>query len=64
MCLGEPVAGIDPVSRRSFWDLVDRNRKELPSMDVVVATVYFEGAQGFHWPIAMDGGEVLAVGMR
>jgi len=33
-------------------------------MDVVVATVYFEGAQGFHWPIAMDGGEVLAVGMR
>jgi len=62
LILDEPTAGIDPLSRRQFWELIDRIRAGRPSMSVVVATAYMEEAARFDRLVAMDGGRVLAAG--
>ncbi|SCM71096.1 fused ribosome-associated ATPase: ATP-binding protein; ATP-binding protein; putative membrane protein [uncultured Pleomorphomonas sp.] len=62
LILDEPTTGVDPLSRRQFWQLIEDIRQERPSMSVIVATAYMEEAQGFDWLIAMDGGRVLATG--
>ncbi|OFX04314.1 MAG: multidrug ABC transporter ATP-binding protein [Alphaproteobacteria bacterium RIFCSPHIGHO2_12_FULL_66_14] len=62
LILDEPTTGIDPLSRRQFWDLIGRIRAARPSMSVVVATSYMEEAAAFDWLVAMDGGRVLAMG--
>lgn len=62
LILDEPTTGIDPLSRRQFWQLIDRIRARRPSMSVIVATVYMEEAEGFHWLAAMHNGHVLATG--
>ena len=62
LILDEPTTGIDPLSRREFWDLVNRMRAHRPSMSVLVATAYMEEAESFDWLIAMDAGRVTAAG--
>jgi len=62
LILDEPTTGVDPLSRRQFWELIDDIRRERPSMSVVIATAYMEEAQRFDWLIAMDAGHVLATG--
>jgi ribosome-dependent ATPase len=62
LILDEPTTGIDPLSRRQFWDLIDRMRARRPGMSVMVATAYMEEAEGFDWLIAMDRGKALASG--
>ncbi|MGE0578147.1 MAG: ribosome-associated ATPase/putative transporter RbbA [Reyranella sp.] len=62
LILDEPTTGIDPLSRRQFWDLIGRIRAARPSMSVIVATAYMEEAAGFDWLVAMDSGRVLATG--
>ena len=62
LILDEPTTGIDPLSRRQFWQLIDGIRKARPSMSVVVATAYMEEAARFDFLVAMDGGRVLATG--
>ncbi|PYZ99669.1 ABC transporter ATP-binding protein/permease [Gammaproteobacteria bacterium 2W06] len=62
LVLDEPTTGIDPLSRRQFWELVARVRESRPGMSVVVATATFEEAEGFDWLAAMDAGRVLATG--
>ncbi|GGB28572.1 multidrug ABC transporter ATP-binding protein [Tistrella bauzanensis] len=62
LILDEPTTGVDPLSRRQFWDLIDRIRSERPGMSVIVATAYMEEAARFDWLVAMDGGRVLATG--
>lgn len=62
LILDEPTTGVDPLSRRQFWDLIDRIRAQRPGMSVVVATAYMEEADRFDWLVAMDAGRVLAVG--
>lgn len=62
LILDEPTTGVDPLSRRQFWDLIDRIRAERPGMSVVVATAYMEEAARFDWLVAMDAGRVLATG--
>ena len=62
LILDEPTTGVDPLSRRQFWDLIRRIRAERPSMSVMVATAYMEEAAAFDWLAAMDGGRVLATG--
>ncbi len=62
LILDEPTTGVDPLSRRQFWDLVDAIRAERPGMSVLVATAYMEEAARFDWLVAMDGGHVLATG--
>ncbi len=62
LILDEPTTGVDPLSRRQFWDLIARIRGERPGMSVVVATAYMEEAARFDWLVAMDAGRVLAAG--
>src|SRR4026208_1936427 len=47
--LDEPTTGVDPLSRRQFWELIDRIRERRPQMSVLVATAYMEEAEHFHW---------------
>jgi ribosome-dependent ATPase len=62
LILDEPTTGVDPLSRRQFWELVDRIRANRPGMSVLVATAYMEEAARFDWLVAMDAGRVLATG--
>ncbi|MGD9741083.1 MAG: ribosome-associated ATPase/putative transporter RbbA [Dongiaceae bacterium] len=62
LILDEPTTGVDPLSRRRFWELIDRIRRERPGMSVLVATAYMEEAERFDWLVAMDAGRVLATG--
>ncbi|MCQ0989332.1 ribosome-associated ATPase/putative transporter RbbA [Jiella marina] len=62
LILDEPTTGVDPLSRRQFWALIDVIRRERPGMSVLVATAYMEEAARFDWLVAMDAGKVLATG--
>jgi ribosome-dependent ATPase len=62
LILDEPTTGVDPLSRRQFWELIDRIQADRPGMSVVVATAYMEEAAAFDWLVAMDEGRVLATG--
>jgi ribosome-dependent ATPase len=60
--LDEPTTGVDPLSRRQFWDLIDTIRARRPGMSVMVATAYMDEASRFDWLVAMNAGKVLATG--
>ena len=62
LILDEPTTGVDPLSRRQFWELIDRMRARRPGMSVLVATAYMEEAERFDWLVAMNAGKVLATG--
>ena len=75
LILDEPTTGVDPLSRRQFWQLIERIRQRNLSgenhnsisegraaMSVLVSTAYMEEAQNFDWLAAMDDGKVLATG--
>ena len=62
LILDEPTTGVDPLSRKQFWDLIDHIRGERRAMSVIVATAYMEEAERFDWLVAMDAGKVLATG--
>ena len=62
LILDEPTTGVDPLSRRQFWELIDLMRSRRPGMSVMVATAYMEEAERFDWLIAMNGGRILAAG--
>ena len=62
LILDEPTTGVDPLSRRQFWELIDGIRAERPGMSVIVATAYMEEAERFDWLVAMDEGRILATG--
>ena len=59
LILDEPTTGVDPLSRRQFWALVDDLRREHAGMTVIVATAYIEEAQRFERLLAMDAGSLL-----
>ncbi len=59
LILDEPTTGVDPLSRRQFWTLVDELRAAHGAMTVLVATAYMEEAQRFAHLVAMDNGRVL-----
>ena len=59
LILDEPTTGVDPLSRRQFWALVEALRAERPGMSVIVATAYMEEAERFEHLVAMNGGRVL-----
>jgi len=62
LILDEPTTGVDPLSRRQFWELIGHIRATRPGMSVLVATAYMDEASGFDSLIAMDEGQVLAAG--
>ncbi|MCC7422241.1 MAG: ribosome-associated ATPase/putative transporter RbbA [Planctomycetaceae bacterium] len=62
LVLDEPTTGVDPLSRRQFWELIDRIRSNRPGMSVLIATAYMDEAARFDWLVAMNDGGVLATG--
>jgi len=62
LVLDEPTTGVDPLSRRQFWDLLAGIRADAPGMNVLVSTAYIEEAEGFDWLVAMNGGRIVATG--
>jgi ribosome-dependent ATPase len=62
LILDEPTTGVDPFSRRQFWNLIDRIRSHRPCMSLIVATTYMDEAERFDWLVAMNAGRVLATG--
>lgn len=59
LILDEPTTGVDPLSRRQFWALVNDLRAEIPGMTVLVATAYIDEAEQFEHLLAMDDGRLL-----
>ncbi|MGI3211937.1 ribosome-associated ATPase/putative transporter RbbA [Roseovarius tibetensis] len=62
LILDEPTTGVDPLSRKQFWDLIDRIRARSEGMTMAIATAYMSEAERFDHVVAMDAGRVLATG--
>ncbi|HYH22339.1 MAG TPA: ribosome-associated ATPase/putative transporter RbbA [Azospirillum sp.] len=62
LILDEPTTGVDPLSRRQFWDLIERFRAGRPGMTVLVATSYMDEAERFERVLMMHAGRLLADG--
>jgi len=62
LILDEPTTGVDPLSRRQFWELIARIRARGAGMSIIVATAYMEEAERFDWLVAMNDGKVVAAG--
>lgn len=62
MILDEPTTGIDPLSRRQFWGLIDEIRDGHPDMSVLVSTAYMEEADQFDTLHAMHDGRLIGSG--
>ncbi|MBV9828707.1 MAG: ribosome-associated ATPase/putative transporter RbbA [Alphaproteobacteria bacterium] len=62
LILDEPTTGVDPLSRRQFWELIDRIRARRSGISVIVATAYMEEAERFDWLAAMYAGRIIATG--
>ena len=62
LVLDEPTTGVDPLSRRQFWALIDAIRQQNPNLSVLVSTAYMDEAERFDWIVAMDAGRALFQG--
>jgi ABC-2 type transport system ATP-binding protein len=60
LLLDEPTTGVDPVSRREFWDALAQLAAE--GMTIVVATPYLDEAERCHRVALMFDGEIHQVG--
>ncbi len=57
--LDEPTSGVDPISRRSFWDLIYSLAEE--GTTVFVSTHYMEEAEYCHRLALMNRGKLIAL---
>jgi len=58
--LDEPTSGVDPISRRNFWDLI--NDLSAEGITVFVTTHYLEEAEFCNNIILIDAGKLIAEG--
>jgi ABC-2 type transport system ATP-binding protein len=58
--LDEPTAGVDPASRRSFWELIYTLTRE--DVTVFVSTHYMDEAEHCDWLAMIDAGKIVASG--
>jgi ABC-2 type transport system ATP-binding protein len=58
--LDEPTAGVDPASRRSFWELIYELAQQ--SVTVFVSTHYMDEAEHCDWLALIDAGKIVATG--
>ena len=58
--LDEPTGGVDPVSRRRFWDLIDRLAAS--GVTVLVTTHYLDEAEHCHRLAIINAGRLAALG--
>jgi ABC-2 type transport system ATP-binding protein len=62
LLLDEPTTGVDPVSRREFWMLL--NRLHHDGLTIVVSTPYMDEAEYATRMAFLDGGRVSSLGTR
>ncbi len=62
LILDEPTTGVDPLSRRRFWELVEQVRQQRPQLTLLVATAYMEEAEQFEHCLMLDQGRLIAAG--
>jgi ABC-2 type transport system ATP-binding protein len=62
LLLDEPTTGVDPVSRREFWLLLNQLHAE--GLTIVVSTPYMDEAEYATRIGFLDGGKLAAVGTR
>ena len=60
LVLDEPSLGVDPLSRRELWTMLERSRKE--GRAIIFATSYMDEADASDRVILLRNGEVLAAG--
>ncbi|MBP5976714.1 ABC transporter ATP-binding protein [Brasilonema sp. CT11] len=60
LLLDEPTTGVDPVSRREFWDVLASLAVE--GMTIVVATPYLDEAERCHRVALMYDGQIQQIG--
>lgn len=58
LLLDEPSVGVDPLSRRDLWKILDENVRQ-ENMTVVVATTYMDEAAKCDWVIVLEDGELV-----
>lgn len=58
--LDEPTSGVDPVSRREFWDLIDQFAQS--GITVMVTTHYMDEAEHCDTLAFIYGGRIIATG--
>ena len=63
LILDEPTTGVDPLSRRRFWELVEDVRRQRPQLTLLVATAYMEEAEQFEHCLMLDRGKLIAQGL-
>jgi ABC-2 type transport system ATP-binding protein len=61
LLLDEPTTGLDPAARRDFWGLVERRRRERPSLTLLVTTHLLEEADRCDRLALLDAGRIVAV---
>ncbi len=59
LVLDEPTTGVDPVSRRDFWKLLTRLRRE--GLTILLTTPYLDEAERCTRVGFLDGGQLLTV---
>ncbi|MEM7547648.1 MAG: ribosome-associated ATPase/putative transporter RbbA [Pseudomonadota bacterium] len=62
LILDEPTTGVDPLSRRQFWSLIDAIRNQQPRLSILVSTAYMEEAARFDHIVAMTAGRAIFEG--
>lgn len=60
MLLDEPTTGVDPISRREFWDLLYRLLSQ--QILILVTTAYMDEAERCGRVHLLEGGKVVATG--
>jgi len=61
LLLDEPTVGVDPVSRRELWSIVDRLVKD-EGMSVLLSTAYLDEAERCQAVILLNRGKILDKG--
>lgn len=62
LLLDEPTTGVDPVSRREFWELLHQVHEE--GVAILFSTPYMDEAEYAHRMLLMHGGQILAAGSQ
>ena len=57
--LDEPTTGVDPVSRKEFWDMLDRLKEQ--GITILVSTPYMDEANRCDRIALMKGGQCLSI---
>jgi len=60
LLLDEPTTGVDPVSRREFWDVLAHLSAD--GLTILIATPYLDEAERCHRIAFMHQGEILQIG--